>query len=281
MPRKRIWSSKSQTKTKTKKKLAIYRAWPRISNCWEWDPNSGLSGLESSALTTRPRRQGANLRRDATSHVLFLNQSVLADFDDRKKKDSHFKTRSLSGTSNKDNFCLQDYQLGRVLKYLRTWDDYSDGKPSNGEVGKCKDETSTNLVDGAGGDEKTTQSTGRTSRQFSANGVDTTSAAKTKLCWIWITVDGQELYIGQRILHEVSIFKGWNFCAGKQQPGDWCTHMINFRALMNWQIAKKAQGRKTIPLIPNWADDFYLPLSIRHFRHQYPPDHIERNEEFG
>ena len=49
------------------------------------DPNSGLSGLESSALTTRPRRQGANWRREATSHVLFLNQSVLADFDDRKK----------------------------------------------------------------------------------------------------------------------------------------------------------------------------------------------------
>ena len=63
--------------------------------------NSGLSGLESSALTTRPRRPGANLRRNATSHVLFLNQSVLADFDDRKKIVSHFKTRSLSGTSNK------------------------------------------------------------------------------------------------------------------------------------------------------------------------------------
>ena len=71
-----------------------------------------------------------------------------------------------------------------VLKYLRTWDDYSDGKPSNGEVGKCKDETSTNLLDGAGGDEKRTKSTGGTSRQFPANGVDTTSAAKTKLCWI-------------------------------------------------------------------------------------------------
>ena len=63
-------------------------------------PNSGLSGLESSALTTRPRRLGANLRRDATSRLLFLNQSVLADFDPRKKKEPHFKTRSLSGTSN-------------------------------------------------------------------------------------------------------------------------------------------------------------------------------------
>ena len=40
------------------------------------------------------------LEFDATSHVLFLNQSVLADFDDRKKK-SDFKTRSLSGTSKK------------------------------------------------------------------------------------------------------------------------------------------------------------------------------------
>ena len=100
MSRKRIWSLKWQTKTK-KKKLAIYRAWPWISNCWEWDPNSGLSGFESSALTTRPRRLGANLRRDATSRLLFLNQSVLADFDPRKKKKTTgFKTRSLSGTSN-------------------------------------------------------------------------------------------------------------------------------------------------------------------------------------
>ena len=55
MSRKRIWSLKWQTKTK-KKKLAIYRAWPWISNCWEWDSNSGLSGIESSALTTRPSR---------------------------------------------------------------------------------------------------------------------------------------------------------------------------------------------------------------------------------
>ena len=85
MSRKRIWSLKWQTKTK-KNKLAIYRAWPWISNCWEWDPNSGLSGFKSSALTTRPRRLGANLRRDATSRLLFLNQSVLADFDPRKKK---------------------------------------------------------------------------------------------------------------------------------------------------------------------------------------------------
>ena len=103
MPRKRIWSSKWQTKTK-KKKQAIYSAWPWISNCWEWDPNSGLSGLESSALTTRPRCLGANLRRDVTSHVLFLNQPVLADFDDRRKN-SHFKTPSLSGTSNNGPYC--------------------------------------------------------------------------------------------------------------------------------------------------------------------------------
>ena len=85
MSRKRIWSLRWQTKTK-KKKLAIYRSWPWISNCWEWDSNSGLSGIEPRALTTRPRRLGANLRRDATSRLLFLNQSVLADFDDRKKK---------------------------------------------------------------------------------------------------------------------------------------------------------------------------------------------------
>ena len=103
MSRKRIWSLKWQTKTK-KKKLAIYRSWPWISNCWEWDSNSGLAGIEPRALTTRPRRLGANLRRDATSRLLFLNQSVLADFDDRKKKTTGFKTRSLSGTSKKKKF---------------------------------------------------------------------------------------------------------------------------------------------------------------------------------
>ena len=85
MSRKRIWSLKWKTKKK-KKKLAIYRSWPWISNCWEWDSNSGLSGIEPRDPTTRPRRLGANLRRDATSRLLFLNQSVLADFDDRKKK---------------------------------------------------------------------------------------------------------------------------------------------------------------------------------------------------
>ena len=99
MSRKRIWSLKWQTKTK-KKKLAIYRSWPWISNCWLWDSNSGLSGIEPRALTTPPRRLGANLRRDATSRLLFLDQSVLADFDPRKKN-LHFKTRSLSATSNK------------------------------------------------------------------------------------------------------------------------------------------------------------------------------------
>ena len=100
-------------------KLAIYRAWPWISNCGEWDPNPGLPGLESSALTTRPRRPGANLRRDPTSHVLFLNQSVLADFDDRreKKKDSHFKTRSLSGTSN-NNYSYVTFYFSRYCDVI-------------------------------------------------------------------------------------------------------------------------------------------------------------------
>ena len=79
------WSGKQRQR---KKKLAIYRAWPWIWNCWEWDSNSGLSGIESSALTTRPSRLSANLRCDATSRLLFLDQSVLADFDPRKKKRS-------------------------------------------------------------------------------------------------------------------------------------------------------------------------------------------------
>ena len=100
------WSGKQRQR---KKKLAIYWSWPWISNCWLWDSNSGLSGIEPRALPTRPRRLGANLRRDATSRLLFLNQSVLADFDPRKK--IYFQTRSLSGTSNnlvfKTQFCFQ------------------------------------------------------------------------------------------------------------------------------------------------------------------------------
>ena len=97
MPRKRIWSSKWQTKTK-KKKAGDLQSGALDFKLLGVGPELGT--FRSRVLTTRPRRLGANLRRDATSHVFFLNQSVLADFDDRKKKDSHFKTRSLSGTSN-------------------------------------------------------------------------------------------------------------------------------------------------------------------------------------
>ena len=53
------------------------------------ESNTNLSKRLSThhyALTTRPSRLGANLRRDATSRLLFLDQSVLADFDPRKKK---------------------------------------------------------------------------------------------------------------------------------------------------------------------------------------------------
>ena len=60
----------------------------------------GTSGYRVQRSTTRPSRLGANLRRNATSRLLFLDQSALADFDPRKKKERHFKTRSLSGTSN-------------------------------------------------------------------------------------------------------------------------------------------------------------------------------------
>ena len=112
-----------------KKKLAIYRAWPWISNCWEWDPNSGLLGLESSALTTRPRRRGANLRCDVTSHVLFLNQSVLADFDNRKKKDSHFMTRSLSGTSKM--LFLTNEPVNEAEMIILTAQDRDTSRPTN------------------------------------------------------------------------------------------------------------------------------------------------------
>ena len=44
-----VWSGKER------KKAGYYRAWLWIWNCWEQDPNSGLPGLESSALTTQPR----------------------------------------------------------------------------------------------------------------------------------------------------------------------------------------------------------------------------------
>ena len=92
-----------------------------------------------------------------------------------------------------------------IFPNLRRFQRWKAKVDDNREVGKCKDETSTNLVNGTGGDEKTTESTGRTSRQFPANGVDTTLAAKTN----YVEYDGQELKIGQRILHEMSIFKGW------------------------------------------------------------------------
>ena len=85
MPRKRIRGLKSQTKTK-KKKAGYLQSVALDFKLLGVGPEVGTFGLESSALTTRPRRPGANLRRDPTSHVLFLNQSVLADFDDRKKK---------------------------------------------------------------------------------------------------------------------------------------------------------------------------------------------------
>ena len=90
---------RSRKQRRRKKKLAIYRAWPWISNCWEWDPNSGLSGLESSALTTLPRRTICVATRRHT-YCSSTNQ-CLQTLTTEKKTDSHFKTRSLSGTSNK------------------------------------------------------------------------------------------------------------------------------------------------------------------------------------
>ena len=78
-----------------------------------------LPGIEPRALTTRPRRLSANLHRDATSCLLFLNQSVLADFDDRKKKTTGFKTRSLSGMSN--------YYDHHQVKNLAIWSGWING----------------------------------------------------------------------------------------------------------------------------------------------------------
>ena len=51
----------------------------------------GTFGYRVQRSTTRPSRLGANLRRDATSRLLFLDQSALADFDPRKKKEPHLR----------------------------------------------------------------------------------------------------------------------------------------------------------------------------------------------
>ena len=62
----------------------------------KWPP-----GLKSSPLTTRPRC----LRVTPTVHALFLNQSVLADFDDKKKlPDSSLIP--FQGTSNQSVGCM-------------------------------------------------------------------------------------------------------------------------------------------------------------------------------
>ena len=125
------------------KKLATYRAWPWISNCWEWDSNSGLSGIESSALTTRPSRLGANLRRDATSRLLFLDQSVLADFDPRKrKKESRilrlvaFQARVISANGDTVKYPLVFSQAyvhisANKNKSCRLWSSMSNGVGKN------------------------------------------------------------------------------------------------------------------------------------------------------
>ena len=66
--------------------------------CWEQDSNLGPLGLAPSALTALPHcllNEVLILCRNATSHLLFLSQSVLADFDHRKK------TPCLSGTRKK------------------------------------------------------------------------------------------------------------------------------------------------------------------------------------
>ena len=79
-------------------------------------------GPELGTFGSRVQRSGHSTTppRDATSHVLFLNQSVLVDFDDRKKRDSHCKTRSLSGTSNdatKDSLVLRS----GIIFFIPRW----------------------------------------------------------------------------------------------------------------------------------------------------------------
>ena len=84
MPRKRNW-----VRSGKERKFAIYSS--LILNvklglpCWEQDSNLGPLGLAPSA-PTRPRclfNEVLISRRDATSRVLFLSQSVLSDFQHR------------------------------------------------------------------------------------------------------------------------------------------------------------------------------------------------------
>ena len=135
MPRKRnwVWSGKERN-------LAIYSS--LVLNvklglpCWEQDSNLGPLGLASSALTTRPRclfNEVLILRRDATSRVLFLSQSVLADFQHRKKNTTGFKTRCLSGTSN--NICATPQFLALWLVNDRG------GKWQSGQWYQCRNQS--------------------------------------------------------------------------------------------------------------------------------------------
>ena len=72
----------AKTKQKQKnRRLAIYRAWPWIWICWKQDPNSGARDLKASDLTTRPRCLFNEAQVCMMSCLLFLNQSVLANFD--------------------------------------------------------------------------------------------------------------------------------------------------------------------------------------------------------
>ena len=87
------WKNKDK-----EKKLAVYRSWPWISNCWEWDPNSRLSGLEASALTTRTRRRYAYC--SSTNQCLQILTT--------EKKTYLIQARCLSGTSNYPGQLLVD-----------------------------------------------------------------------------------------------------------------------------------------------------------------------------
>ena len=85
MPRKRKLGLKWQ-------KLAIYRAWPWISNSdFQAEPELGTFGSRVQRFFRSPFFNPLWLHQPTEqSHcgfcLLLLNQSVLADFDDRKKK---------------------------------------------------------------------------------------------------------------------------------------------------------------------------------------------------
>ena len=101
MPRKRIWSSKSQTKTKKKSWLFTERGLgfqTAGSGTRTWDFRVSSPALWPLAHAAQVLICVATRRHTYCSST---NQCLKTLTTEKKNRDSHFKTRSLSGTSNK------------------------------------------------------------------------------------------------------------------------------------------------------------------------------------